>query len=58
MKPEEAILQTQWCLQEAYKIAVHHLGITDWSREPHERKTQCEVFQCEVAKMIQKALHS
>lgn len=49
---EKAILEVNWALQEAYKIAVHHSGITDWSTEKPERKNEVEVMQIKIAKMI------
>ena len=49
---ERALLEVNWALQEAYKIAVHHSGITDWSQEEPERKVEVEKMQIEIAKMI------
>ncbi len=44
--------EVNWALQEAYKIAVHHAGITDWSVEKPERKHEVEMMQMEIAKML------
>lgn len=49
---ERALLEVNWALQEAYKIAVHHSGITDWSKEKKERTNEIEIMQIEIAKMI------
>ena len=49
---ERALLEVNWALQEAYKIAVHHSGITDWSKEKPERTNEIEIMQIEIAKMI------
>lgn len=49
---ERAILEVNWALQEAYKIAVHHSGITDWSTEKPERKNEVEIMQIKIAIMI------
>ena len=47
-----AIIKVQWALQEAYKIAVHNAGITDWSQEKPERKREIEIDQINIARMI------
>ena len=47
-----AIIKVQWALQEAYKIAVHNAGITDWSQEKPERKREVEIDQIKIAEMI------
>ena len=52
MITDKALLEVNWALQEAYKIAVHHSGITDWSQEEPERKIEVEKMQIEIAKMI------
>ena len=49
---EKALLEVNWALQEAYKIAVHHSGITDWSTEKPERKNEVEIMQIKIAEMI------
>lgn len=49
---ERALLEVNWCMLEAYKIAVHHAGIIDWSTEKPERKNEVEIMQIEIAKMI------
>ncbi len=50
---EKALLEVNWALQEAYKIAVHHAGITDWSQEEKpERKNEVELMQIKIALMI------
>ena len=51
--PPKIILQeVNWAMQEAYKIAVHHSGITDWSKEDDVRRSEVEMMQVEIAKMI------
>jgi len=61
-KHAQAIRETQWCLQEAYKEAIRVSGITDWSDHEQEDKVllnrHVEVLQVEIAKMLQTALHS
>ncbi len=49
---KKALLEVNWALSEAYKIAVHHSGITDWSTEKPERKNEVEVMQIKIAIMI------
>ena len=52
MQHGRIILDIQWALQEAYKIAVHNLGISDWSKETLERRRQVEIDQLKIAKLI------
>ena len=52
MITDKAVTEVQWALQEAYKIAVHHFGIIDWSKEKPERQFQVEKMQIEIAIMI------
>lgn len=52
-----AIRKVQWALQEAYKISVHNLGITDWSKENLNRKRQCEIDQIRIARLILRELN-
>jgi len=49
---ERAVNEVNWALQEAYKIAVHHSGIIDWSKEKEERTNEIEKMQLDIAKMI------
>ena len=60
-KHQKALIETQWCLQEAFKIAVRHRGVTDWSDQVSNGPTaerDVEVYQIEIAKMIQRALYN
>lgn len=71
-KFNDAKMTVSWCLQEAYKIAVHNCGIADWSeyqdyyqtnmhstvKVVHPRKKDVENMQIEIAKMLQKELHT
>ena len=52
MITDTAVTEVQWALQEAYKIAVHTAGITDWSQEVPGRQFQVEEMQMKIAKMI------
>lgn len=52
----EHINEVNYCLQEAYKMAVREMGITDWSLEPIETRDKVATLQVEIAKMIQYAL--
>jgi len=52
MITDKAVTEVNWALQEAYKMAVHHSGITDWSKENPGRKYDIEVMQIAIAKMI------
>ncbi len=52
-----AIKKTQWALQEAYKIAVHNAGITDWSKESGLRKRQIEIDQIRIARILLRELN-
>ena len=54
---ELAIKKTQWALQEAYKIAVHNAGITDWSKESGLRKRQIEIDQIRIARILLRELN-
>ncbi len=49
---DQVILAINWALQEAYKIAVHQAGITDWSQEKPERKHEIEMFQVAIAGIL------
>ncbi len=49
---DQVILAVNWALQEAYKIAVHQAGITNWSEEKPERKHEIEVYQVSIAGLI------
>jgi len=48
----ETTMEVNWALQEAFKMAVHQAGITDWSKEKPERTHQVEMMQLEIAKML------
>ncbi len=48
----QAEMEVNWALQQAYKVAVHVAGITDWSKEKPERKHEVEEMQMEIAKML------
>ncbi len=56
--PKTIILEVQWALQEAYKMAVKLRGITDWTNDFHENddraiaQREVERYQIEIAKMI------
>jgi hypothetical protein len=52
-----AIRKVQWAIQEAYKISVHNLAITDWSQVSPERKRQVEIDQLRIAKLILRELN-
>ena len=52
-----AIRKVQWALQEAYKISVHNLAITNWSEEQFYRKRQCEIDQLRIARLILRELN-
>ena len=45
-------IEVNWALQQAFKIAVHHAGITNWSEEEPERRHEVEMMQMEIAKML------
>ncbi len=49
---DKVLLEVQWALQEAYKIAVHTAGITDWSQEKPGRKYEVETLQVRIAGLI------
>ena len=49
---DKVILQVQWAIQEAWKIAVNTAGITSWSEEKPGRKYEVEMLQMQIAKMI------
>ena len=40
-----AVKEVQWALQEAYKIAVHTMGITDWSDYPDYKDAKSYKFE-------------
>lgn len=54
--PEKTLLQVQWALQEAYKMAVKLRGVNDWSAiKPLERskaEREVEEYQIKIANMI------
>jgi len=45
-------IEVNWALQQAFKIAVHVAGITDWSKEKPGRTHEVEEMQMEIAKML------
>ena len=53
-KIENAEAQVNYCLQQAYKIAVRVAGITDWSKidNPVRLTRHVELLQVEIAKML------
>lgn len=55
-KHKIAIRKVEWALQEAYKVAVHNAGISDWSKENAIRKRQVEIDQLKIARMILREL--
>ena len=62
MNPDKAVLNVEWALQEAYKMAVHLRGITDWSlfsEEEQKRENRLvEEYQLKIAEMIITSLFS
>lgn len=54
--PEKSLLQVQWALQEAYKMAVKLRGIYDWSTlKPLDREKatrEVEEYQLKIAELI------
>jgi len=44
--------QVNYCLQQAYKIAVRVAGITDWSKCDKADQRHVELLQVEIAKML------
>ena len=59
-KIENAEAQVNYCLQQAYKIAVRVAGITDWSKtaNPVEMTRHVELLQVEIAKMLNANLNN
>ena len=62
-KIENAEAQVNYCLQQAYKIAVRVAGITDWSKidNPLHRNRltrHVELLQVEIAKMLNENLNN
>jgi len=53
---QDYLMEVQYCLAEAYKIAVRELAITDWSREDKDTRYKVAELQVEIAKMIQNAI--
>ncbi len=49
---DQVIMAVNWALQEAYKIAVHQAGITDWSQEKPGRTHEIEIYQVRIAGLI------
>ena len=47
-----ALAKVEWALSEAYKIAVHLRGVTDWSTEKPETSRLVEKYQIQIAEMI------
>ncbi len=56
--PDNAVIQVQWALQEAYKMAVRLRGINHWGEdfktiEAKEKATrEVEDYQLRIAKLI------
>ena len=58
-KIENAEAQVNYCLQQAYKIAVRVAGITDWSKtDDRLRDKHVELLQVEIAKMLNDNLNN
>ncbi len=58
-KIENAEAQVNYCLQQAYKIAVRVAGITDWSKtDDRLRDKHVELLQVEIAKMLNENLNN
>lgn len=59
-KIENAEAQVNYCLQQAYKIAVRVAGITDWSKidNPVRLTRHVELLQVEIAKMLNDNLNN
>ena len=49
---DKSKMQVNYCLQEAYKIAVHLAGITDWSRCNSHDQEHVEDMQLAIAQML------
>ena len=54
--PDDIINECSYLWDKAYKMAVHSVGVTDWSTATHEQKksvdiTQCVLFKAYVSRM-------
>lgn len=60
MNHANAVNNVEWALQEAYKMAVHMRGITDWSKvnDKVEENKLIEDYQLKIAEMIITSLFS
>ena len=46
VNPDEVIHECSYLWDKAYKMAVHSVGVTDWSRATHEQKKSVDITQC------------
>lgn len=49
---DEAVKQAQWLWDVAYKQAVHHVGISDWSVATFDDKKRVDIFQSVLFKAM------
>jgi len=53
---EETEKSMQWCMEKAYKLAVHARGITDWSQETQGTKLAVDQDTIKIAEIMMKYL--
>jgi len=56
VNPKDIIMECSYLWDQAYKMAVHSEGVTDWSRATQEQKknvfiTQCVLFKAYVSRL-------
>ena len=49
---DTAKMLVSWCLQESYKMSVHNIGISDWSKATEEEKEAVLDGQYIIAEML------
>lgn len=50
VNPKDIIMECSYLWDQAYKMAVHSVGITDWSTATHEQKKSVDITQCVLFK--------
>ena len=50
INPDDVIMECTYLWDKAYKMAVHSVGVTDWSRATPEEKKRVDITQCVLFK--------
>ena len=48
--PDDVIMECSYLWDKAYKMAVHSVGVTDWSVATFDQKKRVDITQCVLFK--------